>query len=242
MQTLIITIVSLAVLVKLGSFLHRLYNNCPSIWARAINKFSKADQQEFPPQGAALFVGSSSIRFWESLEQDMAPLPVINRGFGGSMIHQVIHYADRIVLPYRPKAIFFYAGENDISGILFTRKHSAEQVLQNFQTFCEKVHQQLPDVTIHFISIKPPKTRMKYWGEMQRANQLIETYCNSDPRLHYIDIVPAMLNDKGETRVDLLKADGIHLNESGYAIWARVIKPLVSNVFPENNVDSLTPQ
>jgi lysophospholipase L1-like esterase len=217
----------------LGKLLQGLYHNDPLIWRRTIDRFLKEDKRNPPPAGAVLFIGSSSIRFWKSLAKDMAPYPVINRGFGGSMIHQVLHYVDQIVLPYQPVAIFLYAGENDIAGLLFNRRHSAEEVCENFQEFCLRVHEQLPDTPIYYISIKPAKRRQRHWPEMQRANQMIETCCDSDPRLAYIDIVPVMQNKAGHTRAELFTYDGVHMNKQGYAVWTRVIRPLVEELAAE---------
>lgn len=214
----------------LRKLLNDLYHNDPLLWRLAIEKFRRQDRRSPPPANAILFTGSSSIRFWSSLERDMAPYTVINRGFGGSMIHQVLHYAEEIILPYRPAAIFLYAGENDIAGLWFTRRHSAEEVCQNFREFCEHVGQQLPDVPIHYIAIKPAKSRQKYWPEMQRANRMIETFCAADPRLCYIDIVPAMQDAGGATRSELFTFDGVHLNAKGYAVWTRVIRPYVEAI------------
>lgn len=225
----------------LSKTLKGLYHNDPFLWRLAIEKFLRQDKRNPPPTNGVLFTGSSSIRFWDSLEQDMAPYPVLNRGFGGSMIHQVLHYVDEIILPYRPAAIFLYAGENDIAGLWFTRKHSAEEVCENFQMLCERVHEELPDTPIYYISIKPAKRRQKYWPEMQRANQMIENICDSDQRLHYIDIVAAMQNDAGETRTELFTYDGVHMNKQGYAAWTRVIRPVVEELFTEGLVSTDRP-
>lgn len=210
-----------------------LYHNDPLLWRLAIEKFRRQDQRNPPLPNGVLFTGSSSIRFWDSLEQDMAPYPVINRGFGGSMIHQVLHYVDDIILPHQPAAVFLYAGENDIAGLWLTRRHSAEEVRDNFRMFCQRVHEELPDTPIYYISIKPAKGRQKYWREMQRANQMIEDFCDSDQRCHYVDIVPAMQNDAGETRNELFTFDGVHMNEKGYAAWTRVIRPVVEELARE---------
>jgi lysophospholipase L1-like esterase len=219
-------------------FFRNLYHNDPALWRRAVDRFLEEDRRMAPPQNAVLFTGSSSIRFWDSLEADMAPLPVINRGFGGSMIHQVIHYMDLIVMPYKPAAIFFYAGENDISGLLITRRHSAEEVCDSFREFCRRVHDELPDTRIHFISIKPPRLRRRYWDEMQRANGLIEALCEADSRLRYVDVVPAMQDAAGEPRGELFRRDGIHLNANGYAVWTEVIRPVVQGLVDEGLVNS----
>lgn len=213
-----------------------LYHNDPIIWRRAIDKFRQTDRRNPPPTEGVLFIGSSSIRFWQSLARDMAPYPVINRGFGGSMMHQVLHYFDEIVLPYRPAAIFLYAGENDIAGILFNRRHSAEEVCQKFQEFCQRAKEQLPTTSIYYISIKPAKRRQKYWPEMQRANRMIGACCDSDPQLHYVDVVPAMQNKAGQTRTELFTYDGVHMNKQGYAVWTRIIRPLVEQLAAEGKI------
>ena len=233
MPTIIVSVLGLFAAYRFTRFMHRFYQNDPRIWSRSIKKFAVEDKSNPPAGNAVLFVGSSSIRFWQTLKQDMSPFPVINRGFGGSMIHQIIHYAGRIVLPYKPKAIFFYAGENDITGILFTKKHGAGQIRDSYQHFCSLVHTEFPGTPIYFISIKPPKARIRHWEEMRRANQLIADYCDTDKRLHYVDIVPAMLDKEGKARRDFFRADGIHMNEAGYAAWTGQIRPLVASLFAE---------
>ncbi len=222
----------------LRKILKDLYQNDPLLWRFAIEKFRREDKRKPPLPGGVLFTGSSSIRFWDTLEQDMAPYPVVNRGFGGSMIHQVLHYADDIILPHRPVAIFLYAGENDIAGLWLTRKHSAEEVYENFRMFCQHVHQMLPDTPIYYISIKPAKGRKKHWPEMQRANHMIEGFCESHPGCRYVDIGPSMLNAAGETRAELFTFDGVHMNEKGYAVWTRVIRPLVEQLAAEGVIQS----
>jgi uncharacterized protein YneF (UPF0154 family) len=196
-------------------YLVRLSREDPTIWERSIRKFEKQNLQTPPPQGVIVFAGSSSIVYWKTLVEDMNPLPVLNRGFGGSRIPDVIYYTDRIVLPYEPRGVVFYAGENDITGLLFSEKKTAIDAHNSFQTFCEKIHATLTRTTIYFISIKPPKRRKKFWLEMQEANKLIEEFCASDDRLHYIDIVSPMLDSTGVLLPDFFKWDGIHLNEKG---------------------------
>src|SRR5579884_12242 len=137
----------------------------PAVWEDAIRAFEAEDRRNPPPAGVLVFTGSSSIRFWETLARDMAPLPVLNRGFGGSRIADVTHYAHRIVTPYRPRAVVFYAGENDIA----LAGRTAEQVRDDFAAFCARVHAALPDVPIYFISIKAPKRRRRFWPEMRSA-------------------------------------------------------------------------
>ena len=198
----------------------------PTVWEREIRRLEKFDRIRPPRPAAIHFVGSSSFRYWKSLTEDMAPLSVLNRGFGGSQIHDVTYYVQRIVVPFQPRAIVFYAGENDLAGVLWSRQKSPEDVRLAFAKFCGTTHALLPDVPIYFISIKPPKARRKHWPTMQEANRLVREHCCTDSRLHYIDVVPALLDDAGNPQLDVFRWDGLHYNEKGYAIWAAIIKPI----------------
>lgn len=219
-------------LIFILRFRAKLNSGDPTIWEREIRKYEKQDIENPPTEGAILFTGSSSIRYWNTLKEDMTPLNILNRGFGGSRISDAIYYVDRIVLPYKPKSIVFYAGENDLSGLFYTKKKTPEEVKNNFREFCEKIHGQLPEVPIYFISIKPPKRRKKLWNEMKRANSLVEEFCNSKDLLHYINIVPPMLTTEGTPRPELFKWDGIHMTELGYEIWTSIVKPILLESTP----------
>jgi lysophospholipase L1-like esterase len=226
-----IAIAELLIVLVTARFLIRHRKGDPKIWDRAIRRFETNDRRRLPPEGVIVFTGSSSIRFWKTLQTDMAPLSVVNRGFGGAQIHDVTHYVRRIVTPYKPRAVVFYAGENDMAGMLFSKSKTAEEILAAFEDFCRTVHSDLPNVPIYFIAIKPPKLRRKHWPAMQIANRLIQQHCASDARLHFLDIVPAMLDQYAKPRLDVFKWDGIHLNETGYAIWTSAIKPTLIRAF-----------
>jgi lysophospholipase L1-like esterase len=200
----------------------------PTVWEREIRRLEKFDRISPPRPGAILFVGSSSFRYWQALAADMAPLNVLNRGFGGSQIHDCTYYVPRIVVPFQPRAIVFYAGENDVAGVLWSRQKSPEDVRLAFKKFCGATHAHLPKVPIYFISIKPPKARRKHWPTMQEANRLVRDYCDTDSRLHYINVVPALVDDGGNPLLDVFRWDGLHYNEKGYAVWTSIIKPIFS--------------
>jgi lysophospholipase L1-like esterase len=208
-------------------FVIKIHRKDPTVWAGEMRRFDKFDRRDGVPSEVIVFTGSSSIRYWSTLATDMSPLPVLNRGFGGSQIDDVTYYADRAVLRYKPKAIVFYAGENDMVGVLWSSKKTPEEVRDAFRAFCAKIFASAPGTPIYFISIKPPKRRIADWPQMQVANRLIRDYCASDQRLHYIDIVPPMSDLHGNPRGDLYSWDGIHMNTHGYAIWTSVIKSLL---------------
>ena len=211
--------------------IRKLREGDPTVWERSIRHFEKNDKKNGTKEDLIIFTGSSSIAYWKSLTDDMAPLTVLNRGFGGSQIPDVIHYIDRIIIPYRPKGIVFYAGENDITGLFISKKKSAEEVRNSFQKFCEKIFSLYKTVPIYFISIKPPKRRKKYWTEINKANLLIEEYCSSIDNLNFINIVDSMLNDDGSVKHDIFKWDGIHLNAEGYKILIGIVKPVLMSAF-----------
>lgn len=204
----------------------------PAMFERQIAAFEKADRLNPPRPGAIVFTGSSSIRFWDTLGKDMQPLNVLNRGFGGSQISQVNQYASRIVLPYQPRAVVLYAGDNDLS---FPSLKTPERVLVDFQQFVEIVHAQLPDTWIYFISIKPSLRRWNGWEKIKKTNQLIANYIHTQPRVQFIDVDSAMLDAKGKPRPELFRKDGLHMNAQGYAIWVSIVKPVLLNRFANTN-------
>lgn len=193
----------------------------PLRWDKNIREFEAWDRKNSTPDHAVLFVGSSSIVFWQSA-QGFPDLPVINRGFGGSHISDVNFYLDRIVLAYKPAVIVFYAGDNDVAG-----GKSAERVARDYKTFCTRVHEALPRTTIIFVAIKPSVARWKMWPTMRAANEAIEKMCGESERLMYADIAAPMLGSEGKPREELFVKDGLHLNEKGYAEWDQVVRPLI---------------
>ena len=191
-------------------------------WEETIAAFEASDRESPPAKGGVLFVGSSSIRLWK-LEKWFPDLAAINRGFGGSQISDVNRYTARIVLPYEPHTIVFYAGDNDINA-----KKSPERVASDFKAFVEMVQKELPHTTIHFIPIKPSLKRWDQYADQQEANRLIESMCQGKRHLTYVDIVTPMLGEDGEPRPELFADDGLHLNEAGYKLWTSVVAPLLA--------------
>jgi lysophospholipase L1-like esterase len=185
-----------------------------------IKKFVTADSLHAPGKNKILFVGSSSIRLWKTLEQDFKGLNVINRGFGGSSIEDVIFYADKIIFPYKPKQILLYAGENDIAA-----GKKAEQVFEDFKTLFSMIREKCPGVEVGFISIKPSPSRTPLIPEMRKANDLIKTFLSGKRRTAFIDVHSLMLDADGQPREELFVDDKLHMNEKGYAIWTNKVRP-----------------
>jgi len=198
-----------------------------SKWEAEIKAYESSDRTNPPPKDAILFVGSSSIRLWQSLARDFPDHKVINRGFGGSHLADSVAFVDRIVIPYRPKMILLYAGDNDIAD-----GKTPEEVLMDFKTFVKKVHAKLPKARIAYISIKPSIARWQLVDRVREANRLIEVYCQTrkHPKLMtFIDVFTPMLESDGQLRNELFVEDGLHLNANGYELWTSVIKPQLNN-------------
>jgi lysophospholipase L1-like esterase len=197
-------------------------SNNPDAWEWAIARFEARDRLHPPQKNAIVFTGSSSITFWDSLEQDMAPLPVLNRGFGGSRMNDVVRYAHRIITPYKPRAVVLFAGTNDIAP---PKPKTADEVFEEYKSFVQAVRADLPAVPIYFISITPTPLRWKLWPVAVQANQLIKTFSADDSRLHYIDITGQFLSAEGIPDPSLYRIDKLHPNKKGYIRWTAGIKP-----------------
>ena len=189
-------------------------------WEKAILAFEAADKKSPPPQGAVLFIGSSGIALWKTLAQDFPEHKVINRGFGGSQIADSVYYADRIVIPYRPRLIVLRAGSNDIHA-----GKTPEQVLADFTAFVEKVRAKLPDTRIAFMTINPSPARWKNVEREKKANRLIQEYVAAHKNLDYIDSFSPMLGPDGKPRDELYVKDRLHCNAAGYKLWTEIVRP-----------------
>ena len=208
----------------------RAANGDPEAWEPSIRRFEAQDRLQPPPADAILFTGSSSFTFWSTLDRDMLPLPVLNRGFGGARIQDVVHYAPRCVLPYHPRAVVLFAGTNDIAE---PRPATAQQVFDGYRAFVETVHAALPAVPIYYVSITPTPLRLKLWPIADEANRRIAACAQTDPRLRYIDLTSPLLTTDGLPDRRLYKFDRLHPNARGYAVWTSVIKPrLRADLFP----------
>lgn len=197
-------------------------DNPAARWEEVIRDFEDWDRKNSFVSDAVLFVGSSSIRLWPTAE-DFGEFPVINRGFGGSEISDVNYFAGRIVLPYKPKVIVFYAGDNDVA-----KGKSAKRVLEDYRKFVRLVHEKLPATKIIFIGIKPSGSRWPLWPVMAEANKMIEGFCGNDARLYYFDSAAPLLTPDGKPDARLFLKDNLHLNADGYRAWTNALKPLIA--------------
>ena len=190
-----------------------------SRWENQIRRFEEQDRQQMPPRDGFLFVGSSSIVGWK-LEKHFPDLPVINRGFGGSDLSDSVAFAERIVIPYHPRVVVLYAGDNDIA-----HNKTPLTVLADYRAFADKVRAALPNTKLVFIAIKPSIRRWHLVEQMREANRLIKEVADADPLQEFLDIDPLMIGDDGKPKAELFKPDGLHLNEDGYQLWSSLLRP-----------------
>ncbi|MGA2489445.1 MAG: GDSL-type esterase/lipase family protein [Anaerolineales bacterium] len=218
--------------VNMASGMLRSWRGDPQAWEASIRRYEARERLQPVPVGAVVFTGSSSITFWVSMEQDMAPILAINRGFGGSRIGDVVHYADRIILPCCPRAVVLYAGTNDIA---WPHPATPQQVFDGYQRFVQRVHAAQPEVSIYYVSICPAPSRWRYWPIVRETNRLIQAHAQTDPRLHFIDITCAFLGPDGWPDRRLFRNDRLHPNAKGYEKWTALLKPvLLKDLFPTN--------
>ena len=184
-----------------------------------INEFKRLDKENFPEKGKILFTGSSSIRFWESLEEDMEPLEVLNRGFGGAQISHVIYHFEEIIKPYNPKAIVFFCGTNDLTAL-----KTPEETVHDFKKFYSLIRNQFGNIKVYMIGIKPSVERFYLDEEEKIFNNSIKLLASEDAYLEYIDVWDSMLNEDGSRMPELYIEDGLHMNKKGYEVWTKLVR------------------
>ncbi|HYX09477.1 MAG TPA: GDSL-type esterase/lipase family protein [Bacteroidales bacterium] len=191
-----------------------------------IRLYEAIDRIQPPKKDQILFVGSSSIRMWQTVQQDMYPLEVINRGFGGSNAKDALFYFDRIVKPYQPEAIVYYEGDNDLA-----QEQTPAEFIANCKLFIEKAHAELPGTPIYLLSVKPSPSRRNLLPATNKANQMLSELADKCTDVSYIDISQAMMEKNGEINPDIFRSDSLHMTYDGYRIWTKIIKPVLMKDF-----------
>jgi hypothetical protein len=189
-----------------------------------IRAFKHQDSLNFPAKNGILFIGSSSIRLWDDLEKRFPNALIIKRGVGGCQLWQLVdYYTPYILFPYHPRKIFIYAGENDIAA-----GKSGKFVSDEFQKLFEMINKQLPEATIYFMSVKRSPSRVKFYSEVDVANDLIKTYLANKPNSVFVDLNTILIKPATSAPdSSLFRADYLHLNSKGYDRWQQVLEPYV---------------
>lgn len=195
----------------------------PPFWSE-ISAFSRQDSQQSPGTGMIVFTGSSSIRLWKSLEQDFHGHRVLNRGFGGSTLPDVIRYAGEVILKYKPRQVVIYCGENDLAA---DSSINGKTVLKRFKSLSGIIHDSLPETKILFIALKPSPSRIRLLEEIRDANRRIRRYIKPRKYMAYADVFTPMLGPDGLPPERLFVKDRLHMSLEGYKIWTEVVGPLL---------------
>jgi lysophospholipase L1-like esterase len=194
----------------------------PNRFESAISQFETQDRENPPPRGAIVLTGSSSIARWnEQSHASLAPLTVIPRGFGGSIMNDVLHYLDRVALAYEPRAILIYEGDNDTDS---RNPLPVDMILGHLKQIVSRVHDALPETRVYVMSVKPSILRRGVWPNAQKVNAGYQIIADNDPLVYYVDAARPFLDTEGNVMMDIFVADGLHLNDLGNSIWGSVIK------------------
>ena len=186
-------------------------------WEKDIAAFEANDRTSPPPQNEIVFVGSSTIRMWKTAEA-FPDLKVINRGFGGSEIADSVKYADRLILPHKPRIVVVFAGGNDINS-----GKTPEKVADDFKALVAKIHGALPKTKVYYLSLFPNVKRRAQDEKCAKVNELIQAFTKTDERLSFVDTASKMRAADGGPRPELLRDDGLHMNDDGYKIWNEIV-------------------
>lgn len=187
-----------------------------------VQTYEAADKAAPPPKGAILLIGDSQFYRWKTLHEDLPGYSIINRGIDSFQGSDILHFFDRLVLPYQPRLIVLHVGGNDVHN-----GKTPERVLADFKTFVAKVRATQPQIPIAFSSITPGPGRWDEADRRKQTNQLLKDYIATQKNLHFIDLWEAMLTQDGQPREDLWVADRIHPNQAGYLVRVKIMRPLL---------------
>ena len=196
-------------------------------WEETIQAMESRDETEEHPADSILFIGSSSIRLWETIDEDMAPYTSIQRGFGGSRFSDVAVYAERLIQPHSYQALVLFVG-NDVSGK--ETDATPDQVAGWFQRVVAVSRAHNSEAPVFCIGVTPTMSRWEAWPRIQEVNAALQAACAADAGLHFIPTASAYLNGEGEPRPELFREDQLHQTRRGYQIWAAIIKSHLDGV------------
>jgi lysophospholipase L1-like esterase len=194
-----------------------------AVWEKEIAAYERMDRTNPPPKGGVVFTGSSTIRKWTTLEEDLPGQRVINRGFGGSEIADATYFAPRIVFPYEPRMVVLRAGGNDLHN-----GKSVEAVFADYKEFASKVHAALPAAQIVYLALSPSLARWEQHEKEKALNELVEDYSKGAPYLKYIEDYDIVFGADGKVRPELFVADGLHFNAEGYKLLAERVRTFLA--------------
>jgi len=202
----------------------RFQSEDPRVWEPVIAEFEQQDRNTPLPRDAIVFIGSSTIRFWDTLSADMQPLTAIGRGFGGAKIMDLAYFADRIVKPYQPRAVVLYIGANDFAELWGNKPKTPQQALVLYRQLLERIKQAAPGKPIYMLALRPKPDNPAEDARVTAFNRFLFDEAQGDPQLHYLDANRVFLDASGHLDDQYISWDSIHINDRGYQVWGDVIK------------------
>ena len=202
----------------------RFISEDPRVWEPVIAGFEQQDLEIPLPRDAILFIGSSTIRFWDDLSEDMQPMTAFGRGFGGAKIADLAYFADRLVKPYRPRAIVVYIGANDFSDLLGNRVKSLQQGQQLYGMLIERLHHAAPGKPVYLLALRPRPAEPQLDALITGVNRFLATVAEGDEYLHFVDANAVFLKDNGQFDEQFTSWDRLHINRRGYQVWGKAIR------------------
>lgn len=193
----------------------------PPFW-KEIQEFKTQDSLAFPEPNQILFAGSSSFTKWTDVQDYFPGFPIINRGFGGSSLTDLIRYANDIILPYQPRQIVIYCGENDFAA---NEQVSAAEVAKRFYLLFSIIRKKYKKLPVVYVSMKPSPSRIQLMPKFDSANYMIKQFLKKRPRTAFADVYHAMLQKDGTVNQEIFLKDNLHMNSKGYHIWQQILRP-----------------
>ena len=216
---------------KIWDEIRKTISEDPLVWEKAIADFERQERKHAPRKGGVVFAGSSTIRLWIALEEDMAPLPAVQRGFGGAKINDVIHYMDRLITPHAPTVVVLYIGSNDMLDFGGNRPKSLEEMQGLYQTLLHRLHDRLPGTRIVVLATFPSPLNAKRAEQIEAVNEFVGRMAENLPWLDLVDGNPALKTPAGDPNRALFRFDRVHLSKKGYRRWAQIVRPTLLEIW-----------
>ena len=210
---------------KIWDEVRRTISEDPLVWEKQIRAFEKTERKRPAAKGGVVFAGSSTIRLWGGLAQDMAPIPAVQRGFGGAKLNDVIHYMDRLITAHAPAMVVLYIGSNDMLDFGGNRPKSMEEMQELYDTLLTRLHDRLPDAQIIVLATFPSPLNARRAAQIEAVNEYVREIAESKPWLDLISGTEALKTPSGEPDRSLFRFDRTHLNKKGYTRWAQILRP-----------------
>jgi len=193
-------------------------------WENAMQAFEAQDKANTYPAESIFLTGSSTIVLWKTAARDLAPYPIINRGFGGSNMNDVLRLTDRYMAHHTYRAVIVFVA-NDITG--GPNDKSPEQVRDGFRDFILKTRSYNADAPIFLVAITPVRSRWAVWNNSRAANQLLAQLADDHANVLFIPTEDLFLGVDGLPIAELFVADQLHLSEAGYSRFAKRVRGYV---------------